>query len=645
MIFVVITSVSNHTSAKELVPLDAFSAMPIVENPQISPNGKLIVAMAPDGNLQSVITSPFDKKAEANAEITRIIKLENVEDRIESVTWLNDQRLLLNLSYAVVLRGQKLRIYHWFAVDPDGKNLQKLELNRVLQNEDAAFFGGVEVVSLLKNDPQHILMESYSKVDEFPAVYKVNVSTGKFDKVLTSKTNVRSWIANDKGEIVAGVKRYYNSNSKQIEVTILYRRDPSSDEWEDIYKYETGIQNYLRIISVIDDSTLLVTTDYGENQVVAREFDLEKRDFGPVVYKAEGYDLGSVITKDDRVVGISYADDYYNIEYFDPELKKRQALMQQTFNKFKVYVNSSSKDNNRLIVALTSSNSPTKYYTVDLANQSASAWLSEYPALEGIVLPGKMRIDIPTSDGNKISGYFTQGENWEESPLIVLPHGGPASRDYQYFDIWVQMLARRGYAVLQVNFRGSSGFGSGFEIDGYKQWGKLMQQDVYDAVKFVGDNYLADPSKACIVGLSYGGYVALTAGFQKPDMFDCIVSINGIADIPDLITKDSAWGSAGKVGIRRRIGDLDIDKERADLEANSASNHVEKFKAPVLLIHGENDTRVHYSQGADFYEVLKEKNKPVEYILLKDGTHFIDTAEHRKVTFEAIDSFISQYLN
>jgi dipeptidyl aminopeptidase/acylaminoacyl peptidase len=197
---------------------------------------------------------------------------------------------------------------------------------------------------------------------------------------------------------------------------------------------------------------------------------------------------------------------------------------------------------------------------------------------------------------------------------------------------------------LQVNFRGSTGYGNNYEISGRKQWGKLMQTDVYETIDWVKSMELADTNNMCMVGASYGGYVALTAGFQKPDAFKCIVSIAGISDLIAMIELDDFYDGL-KVDSKVRIGDIENSAEKADLAMNSAINHIAAFKSPVLLIHGENDQIVHYNQSKLMHEALKKNNKKSTLLILEDGTHNVDHPKNRTEAFTAIDKFLAKYLD
>lgn len=384
-------------------------------------------------------------------------------------------------------------------------------------------------------------------------------------------------------------------------------------------------------------------TDFGVYKDVLREFDLQKKEFGKIIFEVDGYDVDGAIVRDGKLVGVGYTDDYYRIRYFDEELAKRQKMIESTFAQYQSYIVSSSKDKNKLIVSASSSNSPGKYFLVDLNSKKAVFWLSQYAYLEKKDLPGKEKFVYTSRDDVQLNGYFTPGTTGKNSPLIVLPHGGPSSRDTQHFDIWAQILARRGYAVLQMNFRGSQGYGNDHEITGRKQWGKRMQEDVYDAITWAKDNQRADTQNMCIVGVSYGGYVALVAGYQQPDAFKCIVSVAGVSDLPNMIEYDNFWDSY-KVDMKERIGDLENTAQLADLKLHSAINHIDEFSAPVLLIHGENDRIVNISQSKNMYKALKKKHKKVTFLSLQDGTHQLDSPTNRAQAFGAIDKFLAAHL-
>jgi len=221
---------------------------------------------------------------------------------------------------------------------------------------------------------------------------------------------------------------------------------------------------------------------------------------------------------------------------------------------------------------------------------------------------------------------------------VLFPHGGPFARDSQYFNPFVQLFASRGYAVLQVNFRGSTGFGNEYETAGYLQWGKKMQTDLLDAMDWVGKNELANTDKACIVGASYGGYAALAAGHQTPNKFKCIASLAGVSDLKLQIAHWKHRGNSNYV-------ENAVSTDEKEQEALSPFYHAELFQAPVLLIHGMVDVRVSYQQSEKMYDALKDANKEVIYELFENGTHHFNDAGNLKKTMELTVSFLDKYLH
>jgi dipeptidyl aminopeptidase/acylaminoacyl peptidase len=252
-------------------------------------------------------------------------------------------------------------------------------------------------------------------------------------------------------------------------------------------------------------------------------------------------------------------------------------------------------------------------------------------------------IDVTNREGKPMRGYLTLPKDQRKaSPLIVFPHGGPHARDDMSFDPFVQFFAAQGYAVLQVNFRGSTGYGNQFHHQGYKQWGMKMQDDLMDAVAQVRKNPAIDASKSCVVGASYGGFAALVASFQQPEQFNCFISISGISDLPAMLERDSRLSEQLELYMKNAVGDYKTEADR--LKTVSAIYNTDKIQRPLLLIHGVKDTRVYFKQSLDLYNALKSKNKTVEYLELENGTHYFDEEADRKKAFAAMELFLSKHL-
>lgn len=277
-------------------------------------------------------------------------------------------------------------------------------------------------------------------------------------------------------------------------------------------------------------------------------------------------------------------------------------------------------------------------------------WHSQYPELEDFKLPRVRPISFEATDGTTISGYLTlpTTSDGERPPLIVFPHDGPAERDIQVFNPMVQFLANRGYAVLQINFRGSDGFGNDYAMPRNRNWGGTMQQDVYDGIDWLDSQELVDMSRVCMVGRGYGGYVALTALYQRREQVDCVISLAGITDTSQYMPKYkfdtySDFGIHVNIGIDFEIG-TPLGTTKEHLASPSPIDMTKYIKSPILLIHGTHDLQVDVSQSKRFFKKARRAKIPIEFVELQDGSHYLDSDEHRLTAYEAIAKFLDQHL-
>ena len=254
---------------------------------------------------------------------------------------------------------------------------------------------------------------------------------------------------------------------------------------------------------------------------------------------------------------------------------------------------------------------------------------TSYRARDGLEIPAYL--SLPAGTGAKPAAPL---------PAIVMPHGGPGARDFSSFDPLVQLFTSRGYAVLQMNYRGSAGYGSAFQGAGHHQWGQAMQDDVTDGTRWLAAEGFADPRRTCIVGWSYGGYAALMGAVKEPELYACVVSIAGVSDLPDLIASKRNYIN-GRIGTAA-IGDLWTD--RKSLEANSPVNGADRIRAPVLLAHGTKDRVVQIKQSTDMAKALKRAGKSFQYVELEDADHSVLRGPERLKLFRAVDEFVTQVL-
>jgi dipeptidyl aminopeptidase/acylaminoacyl peptidase len=325
------------------------------------------------------------------------------------------------------------------------------------------------------------------------------------------------------------------------------------------------------------------------------------------------------------------------VHYFDDEERQDQESLGRIYPGKQARVVSRDKSRNKLIVRVESPSSSPAYYYFDIAKNVYAPLGSAYPQLDGMTLSETRPIAYQARDGLRIDGYLTvpKGAEARRLPLIVHPHGGPAARDAMTYSYWVQYFASRGWAVLQMNFRGSEGYGDAFENAGRGQWGRAMQDDVTDGVRWAVAEGLADPDRICIVGASYGGYVALWGAASTPELYRCAVSLNGVSDIRAMIND------------ARHYTNFMLTRDylaHEDPDAVAPVRHADKVRVPVLVGYGTKDRSVGPDQSTAMIAALRRAGKPVAAVELEGGDHYLTHERHRVQFFQAMDAFLQEHL-
>jgi dipeptidyl aminopeptidase/acylaminoacyl peptidase len=330
------------------------------------------------------------------------------------------------------------------------------------------------------------------------------------------------------------------------------------------------------------------------------------------------------------------------MQWFDPTVAAIFEDVRLRIAAKHVYVASWSNDYRRILFYGESPDLPGRYYLYERGTGALRYFAFAYPELEKVPMAPMRATSYQARDGLTIPAYLSLPSGSPAKPAtplpaVVLPHGGPGARDFSSFDPLVQLFVSRGYAVLQMNYRGSTGYGNEFQGAGSRQWGKAMQDDVTDGTRWLAAEGYADPRRTCIVGWSYGGYAALMGAVKEPELYACVVSVAGVSDLPDLIRSQRNYIN-GRI-FTQNIGDLWKDKQ--SLEANSPVNGAERIKAPVLLAHGTKDRVVDIRQTKSMATALKRAGKPFQYVELEDADHSVLRGPERLKLFSAVDEFVT----
>jgi len=365
------------------------------------------------------------------------------------------------------------------------------------------------------------------------------------------------------------------------------------------------------------------------------------------LYSAPGYDVAYPLLDEwsGRVIGAAYTADKEEFVYLDPAREALQRGLEKAFPGESVGILSGDLSRNILIVKLNGPARAPIYFVLDRTTHNMRPMARPYPALTDLTLPEVKTYNYAARDGLKIPAYLTLPLNKpaKNLPLVVMPHGGPDARDQLGFDWWAQFLANRGYAVLQPNYRGSSGYGWDFTQAGLRQWGLKMQDDISDGVKKAIADGVADPKRVCIVGASYGGYAALAGAAFSPDLYACAVSFAGVSDLPLVLRTDrKEYGTDSQNASfwATRIGSSDDNWDQ--LTATSPARHADKIRCPVLLMHGEGDTTVRIDQSERMESALKEAGKNVQFIRIPGEDHYLNLTETRVRLLTETEKFLAK---
>lgn len=417
--------------------------------------------------------------------------------------------------------------------------------------------------------------------------------------------------------------------------------------WKDIYEEETEIR-HVSFNGVTPDGKSLVmikqSRDHG--RWAYHTISLADGTISEAIFSKKDRDVESVITDINRVVyGVRYSGFKPTYEFFDEKLNQRFRGISEVLPDNAMTVVDYTQDWSTILFYMTGADSSGNYIRykggkLDFIGAARSAITSdmvnpvsitEYKARDNLTIPTLLTLP--------------KGKEAKNLPAIMLPHGGPESYDKLDFDWLSQYFASQGYAVIQPQFRGSEGFGVRHQFAGRGEWGRKMQDDLTDGVATYAKQGIIDPSRVCIVGASYGGYAALAGATFTPELYKCVVSINGVSDIEQMMKLD-----------RRKLGrnhwvvaywDKVISNgsvEEDHLEKISPINSVEKIVAPVLLVHSEHDLIVNVRQSRAMYDEMKDANKSVKFVELEDGNHKLSSAVNRAKALEEIATFVNKHI-
>ena len=603
-------------SKAPLIPMEDFFRNPEKSSFNISPNGNYIAYMKPWKTRMNVFVMEIITKKE-----TRLTSSQ--ERGIYGFTWLTNKRI----GYVKDEGGNEN--IHFYAVNIDTSNEIDLTPFENVQTR---------IIDDLEDDPNHILIGLNKRNPQIHDPYRINVNDGKMELIAENPGNISGWMTDHDGKLRIA------TTSDGVNTSLLYR-DKESDEFKPILTTDFKV-SVVPLFFTFDNKNLYVASNRGRDKSAVFKFDLNKAKEEKLIFEHNEVDVSGLMYSRKRKVltGVNYTVAKNEMIFFDTWREDLQQKLEEKLPGYEVVISSFSKDETKAVVVTYSDKSRGTYYFYDVDKNKlaelgeVSPWLNEEDMSE--MKPVKYR----SRDGLVINGYLTlpKGTNGKNIPIVVNPHGGPWARDNWGYKSEIQFLANRGFAVFQMNFRGSTGYGREFWEKSFKEWGKSMQDDISDGVKWLIDEGIADPDRIAIYGASYGGYATLAGLTFTPNLYACGVDYVGVSSLFTFMESMPPYWELYRSMMYEMVGHPEKDKEL--LASASPLLHIDKIKAPIFIAQGANDPRVVKSESDQIVEALKNAGIEVPYMVKDDEGHGFYNEENQFDFYREMEKFLIKHI-
>jgi len=634
-ILFILLLITFSASAEEL-PVEYFFKNYEFSQVSLSPDGKHLAAIAPVGESRNLVV--IDRSTMKPLAVTSLTKRD-----VRSYQWASNSRLL-------------------FTVEEDGNESLALNAVNIDGSKPRALAKAAKGIQLvprvtrmvdrLKEDDRHVIVSSNERRAQFPDLYRMDIFNGRKKRLTSNPGDIVGWGMDWDHKIRVAMRQVVAKDKSDTATELLYRKTEDSP-WKVLATSRLGEEGTGYAGFTPDNKSLYIVSAVGRDRMAAYKLDPDtgKKE---LVFSHDKVDVGgpSFSPKDHRALAIGYITDKPQIHYLDKKFGDIQKALDKALPDTVNRITSVTEDEKTAVVVASSDKMPGTYYLLETEPKLKLTFLvhvAEHIKSEDMV--DVKPITYKARDGLLIHGYLTlpKGATGKRVPLIVHPHGGPyGPRDTWGWNPEIQFLANRGYAVLQMNFRGSGGYGHKFQVGAWKQWGLQMQDDISDAVKWAIDEGIADPQRVCIYGASYGGYATMAGLTMTPDLYKCGINYVGVVDLDMLEEWDTkkSHDPSGALAtwFHKAIGNPDDPKDRERMQKTSPINLLSKLDDPLFIVHGRRDPRVEIKQAEELMDRLDDLGKPYIKLIKKKEGHGFRREENRLELYKMMDTFLKKHL-